>query len=257
MTAAVRGGIAPAMSCRPDCTFWGRDLTDYDDNTTTTMGGCAPPTTGTEWIARQAAEKGYNARQAADRITGAQTFGINPEYPEEVGDDDDNMVTVYCDGSTKIPRQPAWSYGGFGVWAPTADGRLRSPGKDTGIAKRTHNERGTKMWNKGPTDRCNSTRMELMAVAAGLTLPYKVHIKSDNMAVVNKTKHLVHTARRWNEHSPQTTGRGPAHTNDHGSSREMATYGDWSGKPFCKEVLTPLMHHGSKAMLKMNMFNRA
>ena len=43
-----------------------------------------------------------------------------------------------------------------------------------------------RMWNKGPTDRCNSTRMELLAGVIRLTVPHHLHIKSDSKAVVNK-----------------------------------------------------------------------
>ena len=71
-------------------------------------------------------------------------------------------------------------------------------GPDTGVAMRSVDEQGIRLWNEGPTDRCNSTRMELMAVAAGFTLPFKIHIKSDNVAVVNKTTDLIETAGRWN-----------------------------------------------------------
>ena len=163
------------------------------------MSGDAAVTVEAELVARQADEDGYNARQAADRIKGMQTIGIDPEYPEEVGNDSEHIVTIYCDGSTKIPKQPMWSYGGFGVWAPNRNNRINNTGPDTGVALMQSDSHGVALWSKGPTDRCNSTRMELMAIAAGLTLPFRVHIKSDNMAVVNKTQHLVDTACRWNQ----------------------------------------------------------
>ena len=164
----------------------------------TKLEAAGKSSSGAEWIARQADEKGLNARQAADCIKGTHTVAVDPIYPEEVGTDSDTVITVYCDGSTKIPKQPMWSYGGFGVWVPRRNDVIVDAGPDTGIAFRDIDNDGIKMWSRGPTDRCNSTRMELMAIAIGLTLPFRVHIKSDNKAVVRKTQYMAETAVKWN-----------------------------------------------------------
>ena len=82
------------------------------------MAGCAPSSADADWIARQADEEVLNARQTADRIKGVQSAGIDPQYSEGVDDSGMDACVVYCDGGTKIPRQPALSYGGFGTGAP-------------------------------------------------------------------------------------------------------------------------------------------
>ena len=50
----------------------------------------------------------------------------------------------------------------------------------------------------GPGYRCSSTRMELPAVALGLTAPRWIHIRSESKAVANKTKLLINAAPKWN-----------------------------------------------------------
>ena len=140
-------------------------------------------------------EDGCNARQAADLIKRAQADGVDPDIPDEGEIDDSHTVDVYCDGSTKLPKQPMWSYGGFGVWAPRNRGVAVRMGPDNGATFREDDNEGIRLWNKGTTDRCNSTRMELMAVAAGMTIPHRIHIKSDNRAVVDKTRYMVARCR--------------------------------------------------------------
>ena len=63
-----------------------------------------------------------------------------------------------------------------GGWGGARSGSGNKPGHwdDQGFAVREITNEGVKMHARGPSDRCSSTRMELAAVALGLTAPLAV-----------------------------------------------------------------------------------
>lgn len=117
LSRTVRRGVAPAMACQHDRTFWGHDLNRIrhtDDATKAMLGYDLSIGSELSDYLAEAGKKGLNARQMVAHFKGVFGEGTMPEFPIEVAGTPPELPNGYCDGGYKNPTYHRWAV--WGVW---------------------------------------------------------------------------------------------------------------------------------------------
>lgn len=106
LSRAIKRGVAPAMSCKPGCTYWGLalDLVEGVSETTKKLLGCRDDTQANVWReSEDAQQKKLNARQKMALIKGGYGDGNDPTSPIDVTGTPPNEPNAYIDGGLLCP----------------------------------------------------------------------------------------------------------------------------------------------------------
>ena len=120
LPAILRRGIAPAMTHRAECTFWGTQI-DAEPVIQNLLGyhETQEHDTYTEQLYQQAPRNCISARQHIAVIKGSDSPTPEFRFPsiDHKGPPPDNP-NMYTDGGLNNPACQSWSLGGWGTWEP-------------------------------------------------------------------------------------------------------------------------------------------
>lgn len=204
LSGAIRRGVAPAMRCSTNTTYWGQAIEEGVTQSQCKLLGDdeeAVPDIIKEVI-DAAAGANLNCRQLMDRERGPFAKGLQLEFLEGVDEEAPPDINAYGDGSMKIPAEREWSLGAFGVWWPQAvdDDSFRESMPRQQYAFRETYADGIGQWNALNGQCGSSTRIEIAAWLVALTRRTAVHMGSDSQSLITKAALIMRTAQDREEH---------------------------------------------------------